>query len=128
MNRLHPAHRILLYSALSLLLASGAAWEVMSPGAAAALLMKLHGAAAMLTLVLLGGLLARHVPEGWASSKNRKSGAILLGAFLWLVLSGYLLYYAGSEALRWYASQSHLWIGIAACAIVALHIRRSALT
>ena len=128
MNRLHPAHRILLYSALSLLLASGATWEVMSPGAAASLLMKLHGAAAMLTLVLLGGLLARHVPEGWASSKNRKSGAILLGAFLWLVLSGYLLYYAGSEALRWYASQSHLWIGIAACAIVALHIRRSALT
>jgi len=127
-NRLHPAHRILLYSALSLLLASGATWEVMSPGAAASLLMKLHGAAAMLTLVLLGGLLARHVPEGWASSKNRKSGAILLGAFLWLVLSGYLLYYAGSEALRWYASQSHLWIGIAACAIVALHIRRSALT
>jgi hypothetical protein len=127
-NRLHPAHRLLLYAALIVLWATGAAWEALSPGAAASLVMKMHGAAGMLTLVLLGTLLAQHVPAGWASCKNRQSGAILVAALLWLVLTGYLLYYAGSESLRWYAAQSHLWVGIAAGAVVGLHIRRSAIT
>jgi len=126
-NRLHRAHRLLLYAGLMVLLMTGAAWEAMAPGSFASLVMEVHGAAALATLVLLGTLLAQHVPAGWASSKNRKSGAILLGALLWLALSGYLLYYAGSESLRWYAAQSHLWVGIAACAIVGLHLRRSAL-
>ena len=128
MNRLHPAHRVVLYSALGVLLATGVAWQAMSTGAAASLVMKVHGAAGMVTLVLLGALLAQHVPAGWTANKNRKSGAILLGAMAWLALTGYLLYYAGGESLRWYAAQSHLWVGIAACAIVALHVRRSALT
>jgi hypothetical protein len=127
-NRLHPAHRVVLYAALSVLLASGLAWEAMSPGTAASLVMKIHGAAGMLTLVLLGTLFAQHVPAGWTSNKNRNSGALLVAALTWLALSGYLLYYAGSESLRWYAAQSHLWVGIAACTIVGLHIRRSALT
>jgi hypothetical protein len=127
-NRLHAVHRLLLYAGLSVLLATGAAWGAMSPGGAASLVMKIHGAAGMLALVILGTLLARHVPAGWASNKNRKSGALLVGALLWLAVTGYLLYYAASESLRWYASQSHLWVGIAACAIVGLHIRRSALT
>ena len=128
MNRLHPAHRMVLYAALGVLLASGLAWEAMNAGAAASLVMKIHGAAGMLTLVLLGALLAQHVPAGWASNKNRKSGAILVGTMTWLALTAYLLYYAGSESLRWYAAQSHLWVGIAACAIVGLHIKRSAIT
>jgi hypothetical protein len=127
MNRLHPAHRLVLYAALSALLASGVAWEAMSAGAAASLVMKIHGAAGMLTLILLGTLLAQHVPAGWTANKNRTSGAILLGAIAWLALTGYLLYYAGSELLRWYAAQSHLWVGIAAIAMVGLHLRRSAL-
>jgi hypothetical protein len=118
----------MLYSALGVLLASGIAWEAMSPGATASLVMKIHGAAGMLTLVLLGALLAQHVPAGWTSRKNRKSGAILLGAMAWLALTGYLLYYAGTESLRWYAAQSHLWVGIAAGGIVGWHIKRSALT
>jgi hypothetical protein len=90
--------------------------------------MKVHGAVAMLTLVLLGTLFAHHVPAGWAANKNRKTGPLLLGALIWLALSGYLLYYGGSESLHWYAAQSHLWVGIMACAIAGLHVRRSALT
>jgi hypothetical protein len=128
MNRLHPAHRLLLYAALAVLLGTGAAWEVLPPVAAASLVMKIHGAAAMLMLVLLGALFTHHVPAGWASNKNRKTGPLLLGALIWLALSGYLLYYAGSESLRWYAAQSHLWVGIAAGAVVGLHVRRPAIT
>ena len=127
MNRLHPVHRLTLYALLGALLATGIAWEVTSPSAPATLMMKIHGAAGMLTLVLLGTLLVQHVPAGWAARKNRKSGVVMLGALAWLALTGYLLYYAGSEALRWYAAQSHLWVGIAGGAIVGLHISRSAL-
>ena len=122
------AHRLPLYACLGVLLTTGAAWEAMSPGTAASLVMKIHGAAGMLTLVLFGALLTQHVPAGWAANKNRTSGAALLGALTWLALTGYVLYYAGSDLLRWYAAQSHLWVGIAACAMVSLHIRRSAIT
>lgn len=128
MNRLPSVQRILLYAALILLLATGVAWEVLSPGPLASLLMMVHGGAAMLALVLLGTLIAHHIPAGWTSLKNRWSGVLLLAVLGWLVASGYLLYYSGSDALRSFASQSHLWVGVAAAVVVALHLRRSAIT
>ena len=73
-------------------------------------------------------LLAHHIPAGWSSLKNRRSGVALLVGMGWLVASGYLLYYSGSDSLRLFASQSHLWVGLAAGLVVALHIRRSAIT
>lgn len=127
MNRLPLAQRILLYGSLLVLLLTGVAWEALSPGPWAAVLMRVHGALAMLTLVLIGTLATQHIPAGWASLKNRWSGILLLGAMAWLVVSGYLLYYAGGESLRRVASQSHLWVGLAAGVMVGLHIRRSAI-
>lgn len=127
MNRLPVVLRVMLYAAFLVLLATGVAWEASSPGPWAAFLMKLHGAAAMLALVLLGTLLMHHIPAGWATLKNRASGVLALGAMASLVVSGYLLYYAGGESLRSFASQSHLWVGVAAAVVVALHIRRSAI-
>ena len=128
MNRLPVVQRILLYTALLVLLATGIAWEVLRPGPSATWLMKIHGGAAMLALVLVGTLIAHHIPAGWSSLKNRSSGVLLLVALGWLVASGYLLYYSGSETLRFFASQSHLWVGLAAAVVVALHLRRSAIT
>lgn len=126
MNRLPTLQRLLLYATFLLLLATGIVWEALTPGPAAAMLMEIHGGIAMLALVLLGTLLVQHVPTGWISLKNRWSGTLLIGSLSWLAVSGYLLYYAGSESLRSFASESHLWIGLTACVIVALHIRRSA--
>ena len=57
-------------------------------------------------------------------SGSAEKARILLGAMAWLALTGYLLYYAGGESLRWYAAQSHLWVGIAACAIVSSRAER----
>ena len=126
MNRLPALQRLLLYATFLLLLATGIVWEALTPGPAAAMLMEIHGGIAMLALVLLDTLLVQHVPTGWISLKNRWSGTLLIGSLSWLAVSGYLLYYAGSESLRSFASESHLWIGLTACVIVALHIRRSA--
>ena len=128
MNRLPAAQRICLYAAWLLLLATGVAWEVLSPGPWAAVLMKVHGGAAMVALVLIGTLIAHHIPAGWSSFKNRSSGVLLLTVLGWLVASGYLLYYSGGATLRFFASQSHLWVGLAGCVVVALHLWRSAIT
>ena len=123
MNRLQPWHRVLLYAVLALLVLSGTLWEA---GIARTMLIKVHGAAAMASLVALGALLARHVTCGWAAKANRTTGVVMLAALLWLVVSGYLLYYAGDEALRTYAGQTHFWVGLALAGLFALHQGRQA--
>jgi len=122
-NRLHPVLRVSIYAVVTLLVLSGALWEA---GIARAMLMKLHGAAAMASLVAFGALLARHVSCGWATKANRTTGVVMLAALLWLVVSGYLLYYAGDEGLRGYASQTHFWVGLALAGMFALHQGRRA--
>jgi hypothetical protein len=122
-NRLHPLLRASIYAVLVALVLSGALWEA---GFARAMLIKVHGAAAMASLVALGALLARHVKCGWAAKANRATGVVMLAALLWLVVSGYLLYYAGDEGLRAYASQTHFWVGLALAAMFALHQGRQA--
>jgi len=127
MNRLPVLQRVLLYTVLLALLATGMLWEALAPGPAASFVMKIHGALAMLSLILVGTLLVHHVPAGWATLKNRWSGGFLLGILGWLAASGYLLYYSGSDAVRAFASQSHLWLGLAAAIVGGMHIRRSAI-
>ncbi|MFN2644466.1 MAG: hypothetical protein ABR570_05710 [Burkholderiales bacterium] len=123
MNRLHPAHRVLVYAVLLVLILSGALWEA---DVARSALIKVHGAAAMASLLVLGSLLARHVATGWSAKANRASGACLLVVLSWLVISGYLLYYVGDETLRRYAAQSHFWTGLALAALFAAHQRARA--
>src|SRR5260221_9698326 len=71
LNRLGPMQRRLLYSTVVVLLASGVYWALVHyagvrPYLSEPLLMKIHGAAAMAALIVIGGLLAFHVPGGWA--------------------------------------------------------------
>jgi hypothetical protein len=119
-NRQNPVVRALIYAALLALLATGLLWKL---DLDRALLMRIHGAAAMAGMVLFGALLARHVPCGWKQRASRISGAALLIALLWLVVSGYALYYSGTESLRAFASQTHFWIGIALAVVLGLHLR-----
>ncbi len=119
-------HKLVLYAAFAALVASGVAAEFAPAWRTA--LMQVHGAAAMAVLVLLGGLLVRHVAIGWSERKKRGSGAIVLGASLWLTVTGYVLYYSGSDVLRQFAASSHFWVGLALALALGLHIRRAALT
>jgi hypothetical protein len=122
-NRLHIMLRSLVYAVLALLLCTGALWEA---DIARPTIIKLHGASAMLSLVVFGVVLGRHVATGWAAKANRASGVALLAALFWLLATGYLLYYAGDETLRALASQTHFWIGLALAAVFALHQGRHA--
>jgi cation transport ATPase len=123
--------RYLLYAVLGVLFVSGALWAywnylVPSPGDLATSLkagaMKIHGAAAMAILVLLGVLLTGHVRFAWRARRNRANGSVFLSAFAVLTITGYGLYYAGGEKLREWTSWIHLGVGLALPILLLIHI------
>src|SRR6184192_2423606 len=83
--RLKPLQRYFLYAVVALLFFSGVAWAywnylAVSPGdfetSAKTWAMKLHGAAAMAILVLIGMLLTGHVRFAWRAGRNRLNGSV----------------------------------------------------
>jgi hypothetical protein len=116
---------------VALLFFTGAAWAywndlVSLPGdfemTAKAWAMKIHGAAAMAILVLVGMLLNGHVRFAWRARRNRGNGSLFLSAFGILTITGYGLYYAGGERLRAWTSWVHLAVGLALPLLLILHI------
>ena len=85
--------------------------------------MKIHGAAAMAILVLIGMLLTAHVRFAWRAQRNRPNGTMFLGAFAVLAVTGYGLYYAGGEKLRAWTSWIHLAVGLVLPLLLLIHIR-----
>lgn len=138
--RLSPRHRRWFYGAMTALYLSGAGWLLLHwlttradaeapPHPAQPWLMKVHGAAAMLALVVLGTLIPLHIRRGWRAHRNRTTGAIMVGVTALLILTGSGLYYAGSEALRDATANIHDAVGLALPLIIVWHVvrgRRSA--
>jgi MFS family permease len=129
--RLKRLQKYFLYAVLALLLLSGAAWAYWNYLAASTgdfeisaktWAMKIHGAAAMAVLVLIGMLLSAHVKFAWRARRNRANGAFFLGVFAVLTITGYGLYYAGGEQLRAAASWIHLVLGLALPILLLVHI------
>jgi hypothetical protein len=129
--RLNRFHRYLLYSVLGLLFLSGAAWAwwnyVTRAGgefemAAKSWALKIHGAAAMATLILIGTLLTTHIKCAWRARRNRPSGALFLGLLGILTITGYGLYYAGGEAVRAWSDWIHLGAGLVLPLFLAIHV------
>jgi hypothetical protein len=84
--------------------------------------MRVHGAAAMVTLVLTGGVVALHTPSGWRERKNRFSGLAVSVALIAIAATGCGLYYFGGESARMTASLSHWILGLILPAVMALHV------
>jgi hypothetical protein len=76
----------------------------------------------MAILVLMGMLLTGHVRFAWRARRNRGNGLLFLGAFGILSVTGYGLYYAGSESLRAWTSWIHLTVGLALPLLLVVHI------
>lgn len=89
---------------------------------AKAWVMKIHGAAAMAVLVLIGTLLSGHVRFAWRARRNRANGSVFLSVFAVLTVTGYGLYYAGGEMLREWTSWIHLVVGLALPILLLIHI------
>ncbi len=117
-----------MYLAFGALLLTGAGWMLAQTHLEEAgwekitrLLLKVHGGAAMLALLLLGAL-SLHVKRGWPANRNRLSGAVLVAVNAFLVVSGYGLYYASGEALRAWLSRWHAWIGLGIFILLPAHV------
>ena len=141
----HHAHRLVhwqrlaLYLSGALLLLTGAAWLALhySIGAGTgelpypleAWLLRLHGLAAFAGVFVLGVLAAAHIPQGWRLSHRRRwagqrrSGALLCGIGVLLVLSGYALFYFAPESVRPALGWAHAFIGLTMAVLIAKHRR-----
>lgn len=85
--------------------------------------LKLHGAAAMLSLIAIGTLLIAHILPGLKNPQNRAAGILLLACAAILALTGWGLYYLGDEDLRSWTSNVHIAIGVAAAIAFIWHVR-----
>jgi uncharacterized membrane protein YfcA len=77
-------------------------------------LLEIHGALAMVFLIVLGVLIPTHMHHPWHQRRNRMTSMFMVGGCLIMVLSGYGLYYFGGELLRPFVSKLH---GIFGCLI-----------
>jgi cation transport ATPase len=84
--------------------------------------LRLHGAAAMAFLVVLGSIVPIHIRRAWQLRKNRVTGAAMISLVAVLVLTGYALYYAGSEMARPWISLVHLGFGLMGLPMISVHV------
>lgn len=138
--RLSRGHQAWLHAAGAVLFATGAAWLVLhhflqvrgefgdEPRALEPWCLRLHGAAAMGFLVLLGTLVRGHLPGGWRSRRNRVSGVGLVSLNLVLIATGWALYYLGGEIVRPLVSVAHWGVGVGLPFGLLWHARRGLAT
>lgn len=119
-------HRLGLMLSLALLWFSGLAWliveifELEEYSFLRSLMMKIHGAAAILFLIVFGALWL-HMLVGLVTKLRKKTGLTLVFLSLFLIISGWVLYYLSNEALRLAASWSHSIVGLLFPLILLLH-------
>jgi hypothetical protein len=82
----------------------------------------IHGGLAMLASVVFGATLGAHAYLYRRAVDNRLFGYLLIIAFGTLLLTGYGLYYLGSEALREYCSLLHSASGLALVPLLVAHV------
>jgi hypothetical protein len=130
--RLAMPHRRLLYLVVFLLWFSGLLWLILrgfsgapQPGQAceqwSPVLMEIHGGLAFIFLWFFGSLLV-HMRRGLMLKRNRVSGLSMLSVTLFLVLTGWGLYYFGDENLRRLTSLAHWIVGLALPFLLISHI------
>lgn len=132
--RLERWHRRCMYVSLAALLASGALWLLAryflrAPGQFGETIhplepwaMKLHGASVMLALFFLGSLMNAHIRRALKAGRNLATGWGMMLTLLFLIFTGYCLYYVAGEADRPLWSVLHWAVGLATGALFLLHI------
>jgi hypothetical protein len=87
-------------------------------------LMRLHGGAMMLMLLLAGRVSATHAPRGWRLHLRRRGGVWMLACLGTLALSGYLLFYWVPEDWRDPVGLAHGAMGLVWSISLMWHRRR----
>jgi hypothetical protein len=83
-----------------------------------------HALFALPSVWIFGFLWHIHVKPGWRAKAKRLSGGTIWSLVLWMILSGYSLYYIGDDAIRGWLSLSHWVAGGPALVVFFLHIRQ----
>ena len=134
--RLGRWHERAVYLSIALLVISGVLWLVFhhflrvrgefgsSPHPLEYWWLRLHGAAAMLSLIVIGSMLPVHVRRAWELRKNIATGLAASGVLAVLVLTGYALYYFAGGSSRAFISATHWIIGLALPIVIAWHAWR----
>ena len=131
--RLSKTHRRTTYVILAWTWLSGVLWLIthyffthtgefgVEPSALEPWWLRLHGAAAFFSLWLGGLIWAMHARHGITRAKRRPSGLLLIGAFVLLAISGYLLYYLTGDDARDAMRLVHWLLGLAVAIPFLLH-------
>jgi hypothetical protein len=126
--------KVAAYATSGLLLVTGTAWLLLDRFAVVegefgpakhpleAWMLRLHGGVAVVMVWLLGWLWATHVRPHFEARRNRWSGSVVAAVNAVLVLSGYLLYYVGSERVRGAVSLVHWGLGVLSPLPLILHV------
>ena len=133
--RLPRWQRLLLYGSMAALWITGLLWLVVHhfvqvqgelgprPHWSERWWLDLHGLFVFLGLPVLGPLLLQHAPRGWRTGRSRRLGLTLVIVLVWLVLTGYALYYFPELLSPGIVSILHWTVGLAAPLLLVVHIR-----
>lgn len=136
--RLSQRHKLVLYSVLGVVFASGVIWAWLhyfgstenefGASPAKAWVLMIHGLFAAVSLMLIGSLLPLHVKYAWRAHRNRGNGIFFISMVALLIGTGYALYYIGNEHLRSWTSWIHLGVGLIFPILLIVHIWRGRLS
>ena len=88
--------------------------------------MRIHGAATMFGLAMLGSIWTTHVMPAWQRGTHRLSGGGLFAFWSVLILTGYGLYYLADEIQRAITSWTHVACGLVLPIGLLIHIVQAA--
>ncbi len=132
--KLNPALKLILLISIGALFISGIAWIVtnsffysesdygITPSTLEPIFLSVHGIIAPIFLIAFGALFPTHISKAYKAKANLKNGLSLLAIIFILIITGYLLYYTGSDGIRRYSSLIHSVLGALLVPAIYLHI------
>lgn len=85
--------------------------------------LKTHGAFAFFIMVMYGFYLGAHVKKTWKVKKRPMSGYVILLLPIFLIISGWFLYYVATDNARYILGLIHFAVGALLPVALILHIK-----
>lgn len=111
----------LILSLTGLYFAYSQDWQMQEPSDLTVNILKTHGIAAAIFLIMLGALLAVHIQIALKLKRNLVTGLSMLSLMVLLAISGLGLYYSPEE---WHENVKwlHIWVGLFSILWLPIHI------